>query len=255
LLLEEVSQIKRYELAINGDSQLKQSQEVLLLAYLSELVKQKPLQYILGYAEFYGLKFYVDESVLIPRPETEELVRWIVEDYKMIPNLKVIDVGTGSGCVAVSLGKYLKNSKIAALDKSADALEIAKLNANENKVAINFILGDILVIDSEKFATFDIIVSNPPYVRNSERHQMKANVLDYEPHMALFVKDDNPLVFYDAIMNFAVDKLNSNGALYFEINEYLSQPLEKLVVEKGYFQHEFRNDMFGKPRMLKLIKF
>lgn len=226
-----------------------------------ELLKQeKPIQYILGETEFYGLPFKVNINTLIPRPETEELVSWILnQDPK--PNtqsLKILDIGTGSGCIAISLAKRLPNAKVYALDVSAEALKVAKVNADLNHVVIEFIEADILEIQHQISNTqhleFDIIVSNPPYVRELEKQLMKPNVLNNEPHLALFVKDDNPLLFYKAITEFAVKRLSENGMLFFEINEFLGNDMIQLLVENNFSNIELKQDIFKRDRMIRGVK-
>lgn len=223
-----------------------------------ELLKQeKPIQYILGETEFYGLRFKVNAHTLIPRPETEELVSWILnQDLK--PNaqhLKILDIGTGSGCIAISLAKLLPNAKVYALDVSSEALKVAKQNAELNAVEIEFIEADILKTEDGSWKTeaieFDIIVSNPPYVRELEKELMKPNVLNNEPHLALFVKDEDPLLFYRTITKFAVSKLSENGMLFFEINEFLGNNMIQLFVENNFSNIELKQDIFKKDRMIK----
>ncbi len=232
---------------------------------VEELLQHKPIQYILGETEFYGLKFLVDENVLIPRQETEELVDWIVnqnksEDAKAQAigqsKLTILDIGTGSGCIPIALKKNLPGANVVALDVSEKALNQAQTNAKLNEVTIEFVLRDILKTDAshETLSTsFDVIVSNPPYIRNSEQKLMQKNVLEYEPHVALFVPDENPLLFYDAIATFAKKSLRLNGQIYFEINEAFGGDVIKLLANKGFKQIELRKDLNGKDRMIKAI--
>ena len=232
---------------------------------LEHLKQQKPIQYILGETEFYGLRFMVNPHVLIPRPETEELVDYIVNsmnaevfkasDSKKTCELKILDIGTGSGCIAISLAKHLPKAKVYAIDISEEALEVAKVNAKHNNVDVQFIKADILNTPKWntffKFQKFDVIVSNPPYVRVSEKATMKPNVLDNEPHLALFVDDEHPLQFYKAIINFAVNNLDHYGYLYFEINQYLGQETKQLLEEANFCAVELKTDINGNYRMLK----
>jgi len=226
------------------------------------LKKHEPIQYIIGETEFYGLLFKVNSSVLIPRPETEELVSLVLKNSKSkIPNsktgtLNILDIGTGSGCIAIALAKNLSNIKIFALDVSKEALKIAMYNANLNNVNVEFIEADILKIEGmmTKDLRFDIIVSNPPYVRALERERMSANVLKHEPHIALFVEDEDPLLFYRNITKFTNQFLNPNGQLYFEINEYLGNDMVKLLNDEGFVNVELKTDIFGKDRMLKGVR-
>ncbi len=231
-----------------------------LKAYLNiqrELKTGKPLQYILGETEFYGLIFRVNPNVLIPRPETEELVDWaLVTLREMQPesgNLKVIDIGTGSGCIPVSIKKFFPEPEIYALDISSGALETAKANARFNDTDIQFIQDDILYPQNQILMStkFDMIISNPPYVLDSEKSQMSVNVLEYEPHTALFVSDTDPLIFYNVIADFAVKNLQDNGFLLLEINEQLGKQTADLLNDKGFKNVELRKDLRGKDRMIK----
>ncbi|MEE9349573.1 MAG: peptide chain release factor N(5)-glutamine methyltransferase [Flavobacteriaceae bacterium] len=241
--------LKRVDIALNPDELVNDER---FHSALNDLVAQKPIQYIIGKTEFYGLEFSVNENVLIPRPETEELVNWIIEDSTKKESFNILDIGTGSGCIAIALAKNLSSAKISALDISKKALEIAKKNALNNNVAITFIEDDILTVKTKKSSfKYDVIVSNPPYVRELEKEQMQNNVLDNEPHLALFVSDDNPLLFYDAIANFAKLNLTKNGVLYFEINQYLGDKTVELLTNKGLKNIELKKDIFGVDRMLK----
>ena len=238
LSLEHFVKIPKFQLSIQPQFTLKQKETNAFFEVMEELKNQKPIQYILGETEFYGLKFEVNQNVLIPRPETEELVDWIIKSNKSrLEPLKILDIGTGSGCIAVSLAKYLRNAQVYALDISSEVLQVAKGNAKINGTKITFINADILDMKSYqsvfKENKFDIIVSNPPYVRQSEQIEMKPNVLDYEPHLALFVEDNNALVFYKAIIDLATRYLNSNGEIYFEINQYLGEETKQLLIDAG----------------------
>lgn len=223
---------------------------------INRLQNYEPIQYVLGETEFYGLKFKVNKSVLIPRPETEELVDWIVKDHKN-KAFKILDIGTGSGCIPIALAKHLPQASVFALDVSKEALQLAKQNADANKATVNYIEADILTINPKKFfaeyGKFDIIVSNPPYVRSSEKVLMKENVVNYEPHLALFVEDDDPLIFYKQIVAVSEQLLKPEGTLYFEINEGLGAETVK-VMEPDFNNIELRKDMLGKDRMIKGIK-
>lgn len=221
-----------------------------LLSILNDLKIGKPIQHILGVAHFYGLVFEVNENVLIPRPETEELVDWIIHDHTPIrtQNLKVLDIGTGSGCIPISLKNYLPDFDVLGLDISPEALIVAERNAELIGVDIVFIEANILTYQTD--VKFDVIVSNPPYIRELEKRQMHDNVLAHEPHLALFVKDDDALIFYQAIADFALTNLNFNGRLYFEINEYLGEEMMEMLVNKGFKNIALRKDMQGKDRMI-----
>ncbi|KJD35595.1 glutamine methyltransferase [Tamlana sedimentorum] len=252
-LIEFYFGISRINLALNPDVEVDDASK--LNESLKDLEAQKPIQYIIGETEFYGLKLKVSQSVLIPRPETEELISWIINDCKEASaKINILDIGTGSGCIAISLAKNLPNAKVYALDVSAEALKIAKQNAELNHVDIEFIEDSILDIKNLKLLSedlkFDVIVSNPPYIRNLEKELMKPNVLENEPHLALFVDNNNPLIFYKAITNFAVDKLYKNGSLFFEINEYLGQDM-KALLNLNFNKVELKKDIFEKDRMIK----
>ncbi|ADY51479.1 protein-(glutamine-N5) methyltransferase, release factor-specific [Pseudopedobacter saltans DSM 12145] len=204
-----------------------------LLKILDDLKVGKPVQQIIGKADFYGYKFIVNEHVLIPRPETEELVHEIVKYHKH-QNVSVLDIGTGSACISVSIKKGIPEAIVYAIDVSREALTVAKQNALMNGVDIDFYLDDALNLDAEKYPFFDVIVSNPPYIRESEKKEMHSNVLSFEPHLALFVKDKDPLIFYDKISDFALKRLNKGGFLYFEINQYLAKETEDLIHKRGF---------------------
>jgi release factor glutamine methyltransferase len=254
ILVEFKLHLSRIQLALEQNFELDNDDFEFLQNALLKLKNQIPIQYITGETAFYGLMFKVDKNVLIPRPETEELVEWILQNHKNSKSLKILDVGTGSGCIAISLAKNLPNATVFALDISAEALTIAKNNAAMNQVKIDFILADILKI--EKLATnFDIIVSNPPYVRELEKARMQQNVLSNEPHLALFVKDENPLLFYDKIAELAKKHLTENGVLYFEINQYLGMETVDLLKSKGFKNIELKKDIYGVDRMVKCERF
>jgi release factor glutamine methyltransferase len=227
------------------------------------LKKEKPIQYILGETEFYGLPFLVNVNTLIPRPETEELVEWIIKstNYEIqSTKLRILDIGTGSGCIAISLAKNIPNAEVSAIDVSEKALATAKKNAEINKIVVNFINVDILKInDLAELPTsnfqlptqFDIIVSNPPYVRNLEKAEIKPNVLEYEPHLALFVEDTDALLFYRKIANLAKENLSENGQLFFEINQYLGKETVELLEDLGFKNIELKKDIYGNDRMIR----
>jgi len=226
-----------------------------LLSILNDLQIGKPIQHILEEAHFYGSVFKVNEHVLIPRPETEELVDWMISAYSSrlsiddIKKISILDIGTGSGCIPITLKKHLRNAEVSTLDVSADAIVVARENALQIGVQINFIEADILTFKSKQ--KFDIIVSNPPYIRDLEKVDMHNNVLIHEPHLALFVSDENPLIFYKAIAEFAKTNLKPVGKLYFEINEYLGNETVEMLKDKGFVNIELRQDMQGKDRMVK----
>ena len=273
LLVAHVSGFSSRELLLKGISTEVQD-EFTLLNYLSELKRGKPVQYLMGETVFFGLRFLVNSSVLIPRPETEELVAWVIEGCKDLAALKIIDIGTGSGCIAVSLKKYIVGSTVLGVDISKEALETAKSNALLNEVDVKFYQADVLdtafsllddfplaanaLIDSNRYddgcqveAKYDVIVSNPPYITPGEKLQMHQNVMDHEPHLALFVSEERPLVFYEAIADFAKARLKSNGMLFFEINEHLGKETVEMLSNKSFVDIELRKDMQGKDRMIR----
>ena len=218
---------------------------------IRELQTAKPIQYILGETEFFSNRFFVNENVLIPRPETEELVDWVLQEYPdKSEKIKILDVGTGSGCIAISLAKALPNAVVTAIDVSEGALKVAKRNAELNSVVTYFLQQDILRIETLP-DKYDIIISNPPYVRELEKKEIRHNVLEYEPHLALFVPDNNPLLFYDKIATLAQQTLNPNGSLFFEINQYLGQEMQTLLEQKLFTEITLRQDLFGNDRMIK----
>ena len=253
-LVEEYLDMRRIDVALDRDKIINAEESELFKNALLRLKTKEPLQYILGETEFYGYTFTVTPDVLIPRPETEELVSWIVNDCrKSNEPLKILDIGTGSGCIAISLAKQLTHAKVSALDISKDALAIAKKNALQNNAAINFIESDVLNVDDFQ-EKYDIIVSNPPYVRELEKEHMHDNVLKNEPHRALFVSNEDPLIFYRQIAQLASRNLKPEGAVYFEINEYLGEETRILLKNSGLVDVILRQDMFKKDRMLKGIK-
>jgi len=254
ILIEFKLHLSRIQLALEHNFELDNDDFEFLQNALLKLKNQIPIQYIVGETAFYGLMFKVDKNVLIPRPETEELVELILQNHKNSNSLKILDVGTGSGCIAISLAKNLPNAEVSAIDISAEAINVAKNNAEFNQVTIDFIPANILTI--EKLPdTFDVIVSNPPYVRELEKSQMQQNVLSNEPHIALFVKDENPLLFYDKIAELAKKHLTENGVLYFEINQYLGLETVELLKSKGFKNIELKKDIYGVDRMVKCERF
>ncbi len=248
-LSEKYLNIKRIDLALKPSVEIDQQQQLLMKSALERLKNSEPIQYITGNTEFFGMPFQVNKNVLIPRPETEELVEWIVNDSDKSEKLKVLDIGTGSGCIAVSLAKNLPKAEIYAIDISEEALNTAKLNARRNDVEISFQQKDILNTESLD-GTFNIIVSNPPYVRELEKSSMHSNVLEHEPKQALYVEDSNALIFYHKIAQLATKHLSENGSLYFEINQYLAPETLALIKNLG-FEAELKKDIFGNDRMIK----
>ena len=257
LCLEHFLDIHRIQLQLDSEFSILKKELDGFFSVLDGLKQQIPIQYILGETEFFELKFSVNPNVLIPRQETEELVSLVLQNgkHKTQNPKRILDIGTGSGCIAISLAKHLDSTEVYALDVSKDALRVAKENATSNEVNINFIHADIL--DSDhcslffKDLEFDIIVSNPPYVRHQEKAEMLPNVLENEPHLALFVEDDSPLLFYKAITKFAVENLKPNGQLFFEINQYLGQESKQILVNQKFKDIELLKDLNGNYRILK----
>lgn len=280
LILEEKQKLKRIDLALNPDSTFSDEEIQIWNSILEQLKKEIPIQYLLGKTSFYGLEFEVNSTVLIPRPETEELVDWIIQSWKLSfdsaqddsGNIKILDIGTGSGCIAITLAKNIPDAQVFAIDVSEKALATAQKNAIKNEVDVHFIKTDILKItDLEKLPTshfaspvrallsgqlptkFDIIVSNPPYVRKLEKHEIKKNVLDNEPHLALFVDDNDALIFYRKIAKLAQKNLSPNGQLFFEINQYLGKEMIDLFEKMRFKNVELRKDIYGNDRMIRVV--
>ena len=237
----------RSDCIINSNQVLNKSQLSKIQQIVADLKTHMPIQYIFGQTEFYGLKIKVNEHTLIPRPETEQLVDWILKENFVA----ALDIGTGSGCIPIALAKH-KDAKVLAIDVSEDALLIAEENAKNNEVEIDFIHQDIL--QTNYLQKVDLIVSNPPYVLESEKEKMQENVLDYEPELALFVEDKNPLIFYKKIASLAFNFLNENGKLFFEINAKFGKETIEMLADIGFVNIELKKDMNDKDRMIKAIK-
>ena len=253
LILEDRHKLRQIDLALNHGLNFSEAHIATWSVFLDQLKKEVPVQYLLGKTNFYGLDFEVNENVLIPRPETEELVEWIINENANTDKskkLKILDIGTGSGCIAVSLAKNLPNAEVYAIDVSKKALETAKRNAVNNNVEVTFMFQDILELEALKY-NFDIIVSNPPYVRNLEKAEIKKNVLEYEPHLALFVDDHDALIFYKKIASLAQKNLLGNGQLFFEINQYLGEEMTDLLENMNFSNVELRKDIYDNDRMIK----
>ena len=249
ILCEEYLNMSPTELLLAGEELINKKQIDMFSKAIVKLLNEEPIQYILETTSFYGLEFICSPSALIPRPETEELVDWIVKSETN--EIKILDIGTGTGCISVSLANR-NGFVVDALDVSSSALELAKQNAKKNEVDINFIEADIFEYISNK--QYDLIVSNPPYIRNLEKKKMQNNVLNFEPRLALFVEDDNPLVFYNSILQFANSNLYEKGSVYFEINENFSREMESLLYSYGFTEIELKKDSFGKNRFIKGLK-
>ena len=253
LVVNEISALSKAQIKAFPEKEITVEQVESLNKILTRLQTGEPVQYILGHTEFYGLPFNVNISVLIPRPETEELVEWVLTSVGscQLAVSNILDIGTGSGCIAISLKKNLQNTLVSAIDISTGALETAKQNADLNKVKVDFIQDDILNFKLEIDSKFNIIVSNPPYVTLYDKTQMHTNVTDFEPHSALFVPEDDPLIFYKAIADFALNHLTEKGLLFLEINESLGKETVELLESKGFKNVELRKDMSGRDRMVR----
>lgn len=248
-LAEDSLGLKTHDLLLKAEVDLSEDQLTEFESATNRLKQEEPIQYILGYAEFYGLKLRVNSNVLIPRPETEELVRWVLEDFMSQKlQLSFIDLGTGSGCIPIALAKHLHQAKIKAIDVSLQALHLARLNSEENKTQIEFIHQNLFEL--EQLPEVDVVVSNPPYVKYDEQEQMRANVLENEPHLALFVENEDPLVFYRKIAELA-SKPAKKPVVYVEINQYLAEETYQLFKCYGFDSVEVRKDFRGNDRMLK----
>ena len=255
ILSEKHLGMSRLELSLKSEMILSEVISKKYIEALKRLQTHEPIQYIIGETEFYGLLFKVNKHTLIPRPETEELVDWIITESKtQYPEPStILDIGTGSGCIAISLAKNILGSRVAAIDFSEEALDVAEHNASLNNVDIDFIRMDILKA-LELPTQYDVIVSNPPYVRNLEKEKMQRNVLNFEPDSALFVSDESPLVFYKKIAGLANNHLAPHGLLYFEINEYFSEDMVIMLKEFNFKDITVKTDFFGKERMIKCTK-
>ena len=251
-IMEHLTGSKKAERMIYKNAEITLKEESLLNQYANRLMQHEPVQYILNEAWFCGLKFYVDKNVLIPRPETEELTEWVITNCKFpIDQLSILDIGTGSGCIPISLKRKLRKAEVWSCDISAAALQVARRNAETIGVDVNFLLVDFLnKKETAQLPTFDIVISNPPYVPQKDKGQMHTNVLDYEPHSALFVPDDDALIFYRAIAEFGSKHLNPNGVIYAEIHEQQGKDVLTLLDSAGY-ETELKKDMQGKERMVK----
>jgi release factor glutamine methyltransferase len=243
---------------LSANTLLEADKIILMDEALDKLLRNVPLQYVIGEAFFMDMVFIVNSSVLIPRPETEEMVSLILKQYsgrKTGNKLNILDIGTGSGCIPIALKRYILESNISSIDVSKEALIVATANASNNKVEINFIEADIL--DKTYWSSlpeFDLIVSNPPYVTNAEKAQMQLNVIDHEPHVALFVPDDDPLIFYREIIALAKFKLHEAGSLWFEINEMFGNELRDIALNQGFKEVNIIFDFRGKSRFLQCLK-
>ena len=253
MLLVEAFGFTTLELYGGKDKEISGNRLRDLHEMLSRLQKNEPIQYILGKETFCGLTFEVDENVLIPRPETRELVEWIVADYESVPACRILDVGTGSGCISISLAKFIPGASVESWDISEGALEVARRNCKLNEVEVLLRQQDVLSAQPEP-ACFDVIVSNPPYITESEKADMEANVLDWEPATALFVPDTDPLLFYRKIAELGAVMLKEGGSLYFEINRAYGNETVQMLEALGYKQIELRKDDWDNDRMIKACR-
>jgi len=252
-MLESVCRMDKSSVLRHKDKQLSLNEHLRIQEIIEELKKYRPIQYITGKTEFYGLPFKVNENVLIPRPETEELIEQVLNGYKAKgERYRVLDIGTGSGCIAVTLAKHLPEAEVFALDISEKTLEVARQNARLNQVEVYFFQYDILKNETFPFSSgvFDCIVSNPPYVTCKEKAAMAKNVLNYEPHQAIFVPNENPLLFYERIADFARSQLKENGSLYFETNSLYGQAAAKMMEDKNFRSVKLLKDISGNDRIL-----
>ena len=252
LLSEFILNYTRLDTVLKASEIISEENQQQFLEAIRRLKQFEPIQYIIGATEFYGLPFKVTPATLIPRPETEELVQWILEEYlaeSQNQSLHFLDIGTGSGCIAIALAKNLPSIKISALDISKPALQVAQENAQNNQAAVTFFELDILKASALP-ETYNLIVSNPPYVRELEKKMMQPNVLSFEPESALFVSNVDPLLFYRKIAELAKQHLTPNGLLFFEINEYLGKELIELLLSIGFSEITVKKDIFNKDRML-----
>ncbi len=248
-IFEKITGSKRLERRFKRNNELKESEIWQLQNYLKELLQHKPVQYVLQEAWFYKMKFFVNGNVLIPRPETEELVEWIINDASKPTN--IIDIGTGSGCIGIALKKELPRANVTAIDRSEKALEVAKINSIELNAEINFLQINFLKEEEWKsLQKYDLIVSNPPYIPIKEKEKLAKNVTEYEPGLALFVENNDPYIFYKKIAEFSKTHLESNGKIYVEVHEDFAKEVKTIFVNAG-FEVEIKKDIYGKERMIK----
>ena len=251
LIFEKLKGYTRTQLILASDQELSAEESMIIENIVARLKNHEPIQYILGETEFYGLPFFAVPGVLIPRPETEELVQWIIQENQLTaPN--ILDIGAGSGCIAVSLKKNIPQATVYACDISPICLETSRRNAKFNDVEVSVFEYNILTHMPEiEFPRLDIVVSNPPYVREYEKQSMQKNVLDFEPGLALFVPDTNALLFYEYIAEFSLNHLIKGGYLYLEINEAFGQECLRMLLEKGFSEMILKKDINGKDRMIR----
>lgn len=252
IVLKHVVNLKKSDLLLNRDQIINEQHVKEIEDITKQLKNYKPVQQVLGETEFYNLALRVYPYTLIPRQETEELVDWIVKEAPS-GEQEILDIGTGSGCIAIALARNLRYAKVSALDYRQEIIDVARENAALNGVAIRFILADILQ-EGLPLGKYDLIVSNPPYVRETEKKSMHHNILDHEPSDALFVNDEDPLIFYRRMIMLAPDHLRKNGKIYFEINEHMGQEMVRLLEENGFHHIQMKKDLNNKDRMIKAMK-
>ena len=253
ILLDSEIQVSKLDFMKDPDLRMSESQLLKFIDFSRRLVRNEPVQYIAGFTDFMGLKLAVNPAVLIPRPETEELVTWIADSVDKDSPLEIIDIGSGSGCIALGIKQLLGNAFVTGVDVMRNALEIAKKNSESNQLHVDWKMMDALNLPWE-VEKYDVVVSNPPYVLNTEKELMRKNVLEFEPHIALFVEDDDPLIFYEAISEWAINSLKKGGFLFFEINEKYEAQMKTLLAEVGFSKIESKLDIFDKPRMIKAVR-
>lgn len=253
LVLSDLTGYSKAKLKAFADDRISQEHQLQLHQILKELATGKPVQYVLDHADFYGLDFKLTPATLIPRPETEELVHWVLETLSDVNQPTVLDIGTGSGCIPITIKHQMPDSKVFAIDISSDALTVAIDNARMNEVEVTFVEADILNMQAEEIEkqNYQVIISNPPYVTETDKLQMHKNVTEFEPHTALFVPDINPLLFYIAITDFAATHLTKGGFLFFEINESYGTETIEMMKQKGFVNAELRQDLMGRDRMIR----
>ncbi|MDX5482580.1 MAG: peptide chain release factor N(5)-glutamine methyltransferase [Hymenobacteraceae bacterium] len=255
LVLEHILQKSRIQLSLRQQEPVGPEQEQQIQQAVKRLQQQEPVQYVLGVAHFYGLELQVDERVLIPRPETEELVDLVVKEHRWQQGLRILDICTGSGCIPLALAANLSTHKVYGLEVSEGALEVARANAAKYQLEVEWLLQDVFgPVQGIAPGSLDIITSNPPYVLEEEKERMRDNVLRYEPHLALFVPDLDPLKYYKRITELGLALLKPGGKLYFEINERYGREVRQLLLEKGFAQAEVVQDLFGKDRGVRAVR-
>jgi release factor glutamine methyltransferase len=254
MVFQEKLGLSRVDMALNTKKEIDAKSHKLIFQIAEKLLEGQPVQQLLGSAYFHNIKLRINKHVLIPRPETEELVQWIIDDNKATEELQVLDVGTGSGCIAIALAISLMNAQVKGIDISQHALELAQINSIANNAYVDLANLDILNDDNwKKLKTFDIIASNPPYVLEREKADMHINVLNHEPHLALFVPDENPLLYYDKISDMARSRLSKEGKLYFEINAAYGKQVKKMLVQKGYKDVILKKDINDRDRFVRAV--